>query len=98
MGNRADAQPGDVFGGYDVSDLYYGSSEGVLDLVHRFNEWNRDRAVPNGYYLYSQALQESPRSIVHVRTRKTGDAQRDPELRGGAHPHPASADLTIRAV
>jgi 8-amino-7-oxononanoate synthase len=59
------------FDGYDLSHFYHGTSDDILDMVRRFDQWHR-RAVPEGYHLYSQALQQGAEPMVRVRTRKAG--------------------------
>ncbi|HEY7412231.1 MAG TPA: aminotransferase class I/II-fold pyridoxal phosphate-dependent enzyme [Vicinamibacteria bacterium] len=63
-----------VFTDYDYSNFYYGAGEDPLNLLAPFREWYRE-AVPNGYYLYSEPLQEAPTTITRVRNRRTGEVQ-----------------------
>lgn len=71
VGRGSGAGASGPFDSYDLSHVYHGSSGDILDMVRRFDQWHR-RAVPGGYHLYSQALQEGAEPTVRVRTRKTG--------------------------
>jgi glycine C-acetyltransferase len=63
-----------VFSECDYSNFYYGAGEGPLNLLGPFEEWLRE-ALPHGYYLYSEPLQDAPTTRVRVRNRKTGEVQ-----------------------
>ena len=62
------------FSEYDYSNFYYGAGADPLNLVGPFAEWYRE-ALPRGYYLYSEPLQEAPTTHVRVRNRKNGQVQ-----------------------
>jgi 8-amino-7-oxononanoate synthase len=63
-----------TFAEYDYSNFYYGAGDDPLNLLGPFSEWWRE-ARPNGYYLYSEALQSAPATRVQVRNGKTGRVQ-----------------------
>jgi len=63
-----------VFSEYDYSNFYYGAGEDPLNLLGPFEEWLRE-ALPHGYYLYSEPLQDAPTTRVRVRNRKTGEVK-----------------------
>jgi 8-amino-7-oxononanoate synthase len=58
------------FAEYDYSNFYYGAGDDPLNLLTPFNRWYRE-AVPNGYYLYQEALGSAPTTHVRVRNGKT---------------------------
>lgn len=63
-----------TFAEYDYSNFYYGAGDDPLNLLGPFSDWWRE-ARPNGYYLYSEALQSAPATRVQVRNGKTGRVQ-----------------------
>jgi 8-amino-7-oxononanoate synthase len=58
------------FAEYDYSNFYYGAGDDPLNLLIPFARWYRE-AVPNGYYLYQEALGSAPTTHVRVRNGKT---------------------------
>jgi 8-amino-7-oxononanoate synthase len=62
------------FSDYDYSNFYYGAGDDPLNLLGPFNEWFRE-ARPNGYYLYSEAVESAPATRVRVRNGKTGEVR-----------------------
>jgi len=69
---KAAERPG--FSEYDYSNFYHGAGDDPLNLLRPFADWWLD-AVPNGYYLYSEALGSAPTTHVRVRNGKTGEWQ-----------------------
>jgi glycine C-acetyltransferase len=63
-----------AFTDYDYSNFYYGAGDDPLNLLGPFMEWYTE-ALPNGYYLYQEALSSAPASRVQVRNNKTGRVQ-----------------------
>ena len=70
--NKAGEKPG--FAEYDYSNFYYGAGDDPLNLLTPFARWYRD-ALPNGYYLYQEALASAPTTRVRVRNGKTKEFQ-----------------------
>ncbi len=62
------------FAEYDYSNFYYGAGDDPLNLLKPFARWYRD-AIPNGYYLYHEALGSAPSTHVRVRNGKTKEWQ-----------------------
>lgn len=62
------------FAEYDYSNFYYGTGDDPLNLLKPFARWYRD-ALPNGYYLYQEALGSAPSTHVRVRNGKTKEWQ-----------------------
>ena len=54
---KAGDKPG--FAEYDYSNFYYGAGDDPLNLLTPFARWYHE-ALPNGYYLYSEALASAP--------------------------------------
>ena len=71
---KGEGETSSRFTDYDYTNFYYGTGEDPLNMVAPFTEWYRE-AVPNGYYLYSEPLQNAPTTRVQVRNRKTGQVQ-----------------------
>ena len=69
---KAAERPG--FSEYDYSNFYHGAGDDPLNLLRPFADWWLE-AVPNGYYLYSEALGSAPTTHVRVRNGKTGEWQ-----------------------
>ncbi|MGD8898308.1 MAG: aminotransferase class I/II-fold pyridoxal phosphate-dependent enzyme [Acidobacteriota bacterium] len=69
---KAGDKPG--FAEYDYSNFYYGAGDDPLNLLTPFARWYRE-AVPNGYYLYQEALESAPTTHVRVRNGKTKESQ-----------------------
>lgn len=68
---KQEARKTTSFAEYDYSNFYYGSGDDPLNLLGPFAEWYAE-ALPNGYYLYSEALTSAPDTHVRVRNKKTG--------------------------
>ena len=62
------------FAEYDYSNFYYGAGDDPLNLLTPFARWYRE-ALPNGYYLYQEALASAPTTHVRVRNGKTKEFQ-----------------------
>jgi glycine C-acetyltransferase len=60
-----------AFSDYDYSNFYYGAGDDPLNLLGPFSSWY-DEAIPNGYYLYSEAVTTAPGTAVRVQDGKTG--------------------------
>src|SRR5262245_16906770 len=69
-----ESNAGSNFAEYDYSNFYYGAGDDPMNLLGPFSDWYRE-ALPNGYYLYSEPLQGTPETRVHVRNRKNGRVQ-----------------------
>jgi glycine C-acetyltransferase len=69
---KAGERPG--FAEYDYSNFYYGAGDDPLNLLTPFARWYHE-AVPNGYYLYQEALGSAPTTHVRVRNGKTKEWQ-----------------------
>jgi glycine C-acetyltransferase len=50
---------------YDYSSFYYSSSDDPFAILEPYNEWC-DRAIPEGYYLFSQAMSTPARGEIEV--------------------------------
>ncbi|HUL80253.1 MAG TPA: aminotransferase class I/II-fold pyridoxal phosphate-dependent enzyme [Vicinamibacteria bacterium] len=66
---QAAEKPG--FSEYDYSNFYYGAGDDPLNLLRPYADWYRE-ALPNGYYLYQEALGSAPTTRVRVKNGKTG--------------------------
>src|SRR5262245_12489355 len=60
-----------AFTDYDYSNFYYGAGDDPLNVLAPFMEWYTE-AIPNGYYLYSQAMSSAPGTRVTIKNGKTG--------------------------
>jgi 8-amino-7-oxononanoate synthase len=63
MGTHVDAQTSPNVSDYDYSNFFYSSSEDPFAILEPYNEWF-DRALPQGYYLYAQAMSTPPHGEI----------------------------------
>jgi 8-amino-7-oxononanoate synthase len=56
---------------YDYSSFYYSSSDDPFAILEPYNEW-LDRALPLGYYLFSQAMSTPPRGQIELTEGRNG--------------------------
>jgi len=50
---------------YDYSSFFYSSSDDPFSILEPYNEWY-NQAVPQGYYLFAQAMSTPPSGIVDL--------------------------------
>ena len=50
---------------YDYSSFFYSSSDDPFSILEPYNEWY-NQAVPEGYYLFAQAMSTPPRGAVDL--------------------------------
>ena len=50
---------------YDYSSFFYSSSDDPFSILEPYNEWF-NQAVPEGYYLFAQAMSTPPSGTVDL--------------------------------
>jgi glycine C-acetyltransferase len=65
MGTRVEAQTSMSVSDYDYSSFFYSSSDDPFAILEPYNEWY-NRAIPQGYYLFQQAMSTPPQGQVDL--------------------------------
>ncbi len=65
MATRVEAQTSMNPLDYDYSSFFYSSSDDPFAILEPYNDWY-NRAVPQGYYLFAQAMSTPPRGDVDL--------------------------------
>ncbi len=75
MGAHTEAQTGQSVSDYDYSNFFYSSSEDPFAILEPYNEWF-DRALPQGYYLFAQAMGTPPHGTISLTEGLAGERLR----------------------